>query len=494
MPNASVTITAPSTAPWRDYTAGLPFYGSVIQNEIWIGNGTDANVAWAGGTLVVLGPAAAPTDPQDPSQAAFPPCKSWLPGSDGQVYGTGNASAPLKIWCGEIPSVNFPLNRGLKTLAYSFINLQVNATSITAISAFASDLIAHLNIGPPQIIKGYRGTAGGWKLNQDPTSANASAINPNCARDTKISQFYIGSDLEFYELPTYKGSITERGYDRSTWRDGQIVTKKSSGQWNDAARKPISGNDYFLIDDEKNGRTWAWLAMGVTTMQGVYCYEQRTGAITGPWRYPDFLVACQLRDENAVGTIVCGITRRGVFLWSDVAAIGDYALPSYLTALPSGCEELTVAPTPDHGIPYVGVTADGLGFKMVLGGQTISMATPWSDWAAEDIVCTKFYNNARVAVIEFAEGDCSLPAIQKEFVNARLILNRNSVIYAGVYVQANGYSYGGWRGLFYPSTDWLAAIGGEGSTYRMRIIAVTFNDQNAVLSGVNVDFLPSVEN
>lgn len=494
MPNASVTITAPSGAPWRDYTAGLSFYGSVIQNEIWIGNGTDGNIAWASGTLIALGPVTVPTDAQDPAQYQFPPCLTFLPGGDNQVYGAGNVTNPLRVWCAEIPSITYPFPHGIKTQDYSYLDLQVNATRTTCLSSFGANLIVHLDIGGPVIIEGYKGSAGGWKLNQNPVKANASALNPNCARDTKLTPFYLASDLEFYLLPTFRGSIVDRGYDGSTFRDEDVVTKKSPGQWQFEATKPANGTDYFTLYDEKNGRQWAWLQMAAGARQGVYVYDQRTQSVFGPWRYPDFLVACQLRDENADGTLVCGITRDGAFLWTDLAAMNMYEFPAYLTALPAGCAELDSPPSPSPGIPYVAVSADGQSFKQVLSGQTISMATPWSDWVQGDVTTTKYYNNARISVLEFADIDCGSPALQKEFTALRSTWNRNSPVYVGVYGEVDGYRYGGWRGLYYPSIDWLAGLGGMGSTIRLRMIVVSFNDQNAVLSGLTLNLLPGVEN
>lgn len=489
------TVATQFNAIYLSKTAGLPWYGSWVQNELWLGNGTDLNLVWANGALNILGPNVTPqTDPQNPAQYTFPPCTTWLPGNSGQVYCTGNVTYPLRVWCSEIPSITYPLNRGIKTLDYSYLDLQVNATSATGLSSFGANLIVHLNIGCPMIIEGYNGSAGGWKLSQIPTKANASAINPNCTRDTKLAPFYLGSDLEFYLLPTFRGSIVDRGYDGSSFRDGDIVTKRAPGQWNAAATKPISGADYFLIDDEKNGRTWAWLNMSAGSRQGVYVYDQRTQSVFGPWRYPDFYCACQVRDENLNGTLVCGITRDGAFLFADVAAINNYTLPAYGTALPAGCAELSSAPTASPGIPYVGVSADGQSFKQVLNGQTLVMATPWSDWAVSTVTTTKFYNNARVSVIELNEMDCNSSSLQKEFTALRSSWNRNSPVYVGVYAEVGGYRYGGWRGLYYPSIDWLAGIGGMGSTIRVRMIVVSFNDQNAMLAGFTLNYLPGVEN
>lgn len=491
---SAVSISAPNNAIYRDHTNSLPWYGSVVQNEIWLGNGTDANLAWAGGALGVLGPASVPSDAQDPAQYRFPPCLTFLPGGSNQVYAAGNVTNPLRVWCSEIPSVTYPLNHGIKTQVYSYLDLQVNATSTTGLSSFGQNLIVHLNIGAPMIIEGYNGGPGGWKLNQNPTKANASAINPNCTRDTKLAPFYLAADLEFYLLPTFRGSIVDRGYDGAAFRDEDVAVKKAPGQWQYEATKPISGTDYFLLNDEKNGRTWVWLNMSAGARQGVYVFDQRTRSVFGPWRYPDFLSACQLRDENLNGTLVCGITRDGVFLWADLAAINIYTLPAYSTALPAGCAELTSAPTPSAGIPYAAVSTDGQSFKQVLNGQTLSMATPWSDWTAADVTTTKFYNNARISVLEFNEMDCGSQALQKEFTALRSTWNRNSPVYVGVYCEVNGYRYGGWRGLYYPSVDWLAAIGGMGSTIRIRMIIVSFNAENAVLSGLTLNLLPGVQN
>src|SRR3990167_8672981 len=108
------TITATNNTVYRDHTNLLPYYGSWVQDELWLGNGTDTNICWADGALAVLGPATTPTDPQDPSQVAFPPCLSWVVHPSGAVFGAGNVTTPLRIYAGEEPDVDFPLNRGLK--------------------------------------------------------------------------------------------------------------------------------------------------------------------------------------------------------------------------------------------------------------------------------------------------------------------------------------------------------------------------------------------
>lgn len=488
-------VTAPNNAIYRDKTNSLPWYGSWVENELWLGNGTDTNLVWSAGALAVLGPATTPTNPQDPSQNPFPPVTSWLVGDAGQVYGAGNVTYPLRVWCGEIPNIDFPLNRGIKTTAYSYLDLQVNATSITGLSSVGADLIVHLNVGPPMIIAGYRGGPGGWKLVQKPTEANAGCINPNCNRDTKLATTYLGSDLEFYRIATYKGSIVDRQYDGAKWRKEDIITDASAGTWNQAATKPISGTDYAIIYDEKNGRTWAWLTMSAGSRLGCFAYEERTHAITGPWRYPDFLSVCKLRTDNLNGTLVCGITRDGAFLSSDVANIGEFTPPAFTTALPAACAGVLTPPSASVGLGYVGVDEVNSKFIFVLNGQTLYLTEPWGDWAASGSVTpTVYFNNARVAIIELAETDAGSPAINKEWLMVRSTFDQNSICYVGVYANSGGRLYGAYRGLYYPSTDWLAAIGGESSTTRIRLIVVTFNAQNAVLSGLRLDYLPAAPN
>ena len=489
------SVTATNDSIHRDKTNSLPWYGSVIQNEIWLGNGTDTNLAWASGALGFLGPATQPADALDPAQFQFPPCTCFIAGSENQVYAAGNVTYPLRIWCSEPPSINYPLNHGIKTTTLSYLDLKVNATAITGFSSFGRDLIVHLNVGPPMIIAGYNGSAGGWKLAQQPTKANASAINPNCTRDNKIFPFYFGSDFEFYKLPTFRGSIVDRGYAASVFRDEDIETKKAPGKWQSDATKPISGTDYAVIFDEKNGRYWAWLNMSAGTRMGCYCYDSRTASVTGPWRYPDFLSVCKIRSDNLNGCQVAGITRDGAFLFADVAAINSYTLPAYSASLPAGCAGVATPPSPSAGLGYVGVDEVNSAFTFVLNGQTLNLANPWATWSTSGTVTpTIYFNNARIGIIELGPTDIGTPALQKEILALRTIWERNSVVYVGVYCESNGYRYGAWRGLQYPSTDWVSALGGEGSTVTVRLVIVSFNSQLGVLRGLNIDWFGGVEN
>lgn len=483
-------ITASAAAPYRGYTAGLPWYGSQIQGEIWLGNGTDTNLVWKlNNTLAVLGPVSTPSDPYDPSQFQFPPLLAWGQAIDGIVYGVGNVTHPLRIWATEPPNINFPVNQGIKTTTYSWKDLQVppESTAISALSIIGERIVAHLNIGSPMALARVNASSGGWKLDQVPLEANASALTPNCVRDTKFAPFYLGTDLEIYSPKM------QRSYNKSGTRDVDIVTDKSSGAWNRQATKPASGTDYFIVYDEKNGRFWVWMQMAATGRNLLYCYDQRAHAINGPWHYPDFLAVCQLKDSQK-GCLVAGITRDGAFLWADLGTVGKMPDETYSDPLGVNYGIFGSAPTITPGIPYVGVSADGTQFMEVLNGVAINISNPFGDWALGPIVATMFFMNAKVSIIELSEADFGQPDLMKEFVNCRSLWKKSSRVYAGYYVNANGYNYGGFRGLQYPNDNWENAIGGMGSTAKLRVIAITFNDQPARLLALTPEFLVSVEN
>jgi hypothetical protein len=487
---ASVVITASTAAPWRNYTAGLPWYGSQIQGELWLGNGTDQNLAWQiANVLAVLGPASTPADPYDPSQVQYPPCTSWVQSVDGSYYGAGNVTHPLRIWAGEPPSISFPLNEGLKTSAYSWKDLQVPAqsTAITALGMVGGRIVAHMNLGPPLILTRANTSEGGWKFDQVPLEANASAINPSCARDTKLAPFYLGSDLEIYSPKQ------SRAYDRIEWRDTDIVTDKSSGAWNCQVTKPATGNDYFIIYDQKNGRLWIWMQMLITGRNILSCYDQRAHAINGPWHYPDFLAVCQMTDDQS-GCLVAGITRDGALLWADLGNVGRMPDENYSNPVGGNYNIFTAVPTISPGLPYVAVAANGQQFSEVLNGVTISLLSPYADWSTAKIVPAMYFMNAKISIVELSEAAFGMPNVAKEFINLRSLWKTNSRVYAAYFSKVNGYVYGMFRGLQYPNDSWENRIGGKGPTAKIRMIFITFNDQPARLMAIEPEFMPTVKN
>ena len=490
-PATTPVITAPSTSPWRGYTAGLPWYNSTVVQQVWLGNGTDQNLVYDtdAQTFGILN-AGRGVDPYDPSQQPFPPCTSWVRNESGEVYGAGNVTNPLRVWATEPPNANYPVQQGLKTLLYSFTDLQVKplAVTITGLGLVGNRLVAHMSVGPPLGLSRINLSSGGWKFDQIPFEAYASAINPSCLRDNDISPFYLGNDLEIYS-PKQSGA-----YDKVTWRDTDIVTGQASGNWNRQALKPVvPRGDYNICYDEKNGRFWVWLVMAATGRIILYCYDQRGKAVTGPWHYPDFQTSCQMLNDDP-SCLLVGITRDGALLWADVDAVGKQPYESYTDPVGVQYQPTTVPPTITTGLPYCAVDATGRQFMEVLNGVSICMANPFADWTLGTIVPAQYFQNGKISVIELAEQDFGAPDVEKEFVRLRSLVKRNSRIYVGVYVEANGYqTYGGFRGLYFPQENFSAALGGMAAIARIRIIVISFNDQPGRLMSATPEFLLSVE-
>lgn len=495
----AITLTCPTGTVYQGHTVGLQWYASWIADELWLGNGTDTNLVWAAGTLTVLGPASPPADTMDISQVAFPPCKSWVRSTVGVVYGAGNVTYPLRIWATELPNLNYPKPRGLKTSAYSWKDLQVFGSAIVALGFveammgrfLMNAIVAHLDKGAPMKLTNLDHSGGGWKMDQSPMESSSGAINHNCVRDTKIAPFYLGNDLEIYQ------PHLRTNYDKTDWRDAELLTTAASGKWNVQATRPPSGGDYAVIYDEKGGRMWCWMLMAASARNGVWCWDQRASTITGPWTYPDFVSLCQLRDESLPGTIVLGSTRDGALLWSDVNAIGEQTLPAYSTVLGSPYLPLNSAPTSSPGIPTIGVDTVNCAFTQTLNGQTLYLSDPWAQWSASgSVVPTSYLQNARLSIVELSEDRLNSPDLQKEFANLRTFWARNAYAYVCVATEVNGYRKATWRGAYFPYESWISGISGMGATVKIRILVVSFNDLTApaMLQSFGVDWLPGVMN
>ncbi len=489
--SGGTTISAPATSVYRDKTAALPWYANPIDSRWFIGNGTDANLVWTGGALAVLGPTSTPLQAHDPSRETFPPCIAFCQDEQGVIYGAGNVTYPLRIWHSDMPAIAYPQLTGIRAQATSYREVVApSGTLITALRMVDSYRVAvHLNNAGPAILIPARDSNPGGVTR--PATDHASAITPNCVRDKKQHPFYLGTDLEVYRIQK-----VAPGDDATDWRDQRLATDRSSGAWNAVLAKPASGGDYFTVYDDKNGRLWLWATLNSTTgsRQALYCYDERAFAVTGPWKYPDFRAVTRIRDDSAAGCIAVGITLDGALLYADMANIGELALPAYSDAIGADYAEFASAGAAGSstGIPTVGVSADGLQFKQILNGQTLSMATPWSDFAVADVTCTKFYKNAHLVVIEPSLEDFGDVAGAKDILEILLNWRRNQRAYVGVYVECEGVTDGRWLGAGYPEAQQVFPILCKGATLRIRIVAVCFNASQAYLSGLAVGYLPGV--
>lgn len=479
------TVAAPATTPYRGKTPGLWWYGSWCGDRLILGNGTDVNLVWKNGALEEMGPSATPSDPYDPAQARIPPCKTFVLDRRGVLFAAGNVTYPLRIYATEPPQANYPFNEGLKNADRSWRAVTtMQGTEITALSWLGGYVLAHLNRGGCVVVTNLDGSPDGWKFSQAPAALSAGALNPNCVRDAKVSPLYFGTDLEIYRARV-KG-----GYDATEWRERDLATDRSSGDWNALMLVPQSllGTDGpFVIYDEKNGRLWVWAALRLTSKKALYCYDERSFAVTGPIRYPDLICATHNPDPNAVGCVTVGISRGNSLVFADLGAVGEPALPTYADAIGADYAILGTVPTVTVGIPYVGVSADGTQFKQVLDGQVLNLATAWSDWAIGDVTTTRFFKNASIGIIEIRDEDFGSPDAFKEFLQARLQWLRNTRAYVAVFAESEGRRSGKWRGTMYPKEEMIAGLTLSGRRLTIRIVIVLFNDKPCMLHGLSVD-------
>lgn len=492
----SVVVSAPIGATFRDKTPALRWFGSRVNGELWLGNGTDANLVWRGGTLVELGPTSPPSDLDNPARYAFPACKQFVQTADGVVHGSGNASAPLRVWATETPSALYPAIEGVYSLDTSYTLIDhTRASSVAALQADGNSVVVHTNAGSVRLSR-FEQDGGGYKMVQSPTRANSGALNPNCISDALGTvAYYLGHDLELYRDSAAVGSA----YNQKDRRDTSIATAAAADLWN--ADFATSGfEDAQLLHDRSTGIVYL-LAPLAAGGRGLYAYVEPgddVGIVTGPIRYPDATDLCVVQVNRKM--LAVAFTSAGSLLCADLSAIIEqdtWRIDAYDTALGSAYEVKTVAPTPTPGVPYIGLTASDTapGIVQVLGSVSIGMGDPWSQWSASGLPTpTRFFNNASVQILDIANEDFGAPTVLKEFYQVRLTFQRNVRAYVGVFAESEGRRYGRWRGLVYPREEKLSGIKLLGRRLTLRVIIVYFNAQNLMLRDLSVDWQPAVPN
>jgi len=495
--SGTVTVAAPSGTLFRNKAAALRWFGSRINGEVWLGNGTDANLVWRGGTLVALGPASPPADIDNPSQYAIPPAKQFVQTANGIIHAAGNVANPMRVWATETPTALSTAIEGVRSLDTSFtLVLHTRATAVTAIQADGNSVLAHTDAGAVIRLSNFEQDGGGYKMVQSPTKANSSALNPNCVSDALgTTAYYLAHDRELYRDSASVGSA----YNQRDRRDAAVATASAADLWN--ADFATSGfEDAQLLHDRSTGIVYM-LAPLAAGSRGIYAYvepSEEVGIVTGPIRYPNATDLCVVQVNRRM--LAVALTADGALLVADLAAIIEqdtWAIDPYATALGSDFEVKTSAPTPTPGLPYVGITASDTapGIVQVLGGVSIGMSDPWAQWSASDLPTpTRFFNNATVQVIEIANEDFGSPTVLKEILQARLQFQRNVRAYVGVFAESEGRRYGRWRGLIYPREEKLSGIKLLGRRLTLRVIIIYFNAQNFMLRDASIDWQPAVAN
>ncbi|RMH31446.1 MAG: hypothetical protein D6692_00415 [Planctomycetota bacterium] len=487
-----VTITAPATSTWRDKDGQAPWYLSVVGGELWFGNGVDANLRWDGAGLVLLEPSP-PSNIYAGARVAIPPCTSFAATSTQSIMACGNAAQPLRIWITDTPKADEPIVRGLRSLDLDFVDLVlVGATRTTGISVWQDYVTIHTDAQPVNLYGVNRDIEGGWKAEQRVSPTNASAPNPNCARDAVgFGPFYFGSDGE-----VYKDESTRVGpYGKSVQRDLEVVTAESWGDWNRRMRRPLDARYTATLFDRKTSLYWLFAAMeSPSSPVCLWCYNAANDTASGPFPYPDAAAATLLRNELARTTAVV-VTREGALLFAELSAVDGreaWEVDTYDTALGAEYEETTTPPTSQPGITTVGLTSDRSGFAEVLGSRRMEMPNAWSEFAeGTSLTLARYYRNAHLAVVELSHLDLGNGDILKQFLEVRLKFRPQSRACVGVYAQSErGQRSGRWFGQVYGREDVRVPIRLLGQRIRLRLVMVFFNDDRAELREVTIGYLP----
>ncbi len=497
----SVTLAAPSGSIFRDKTAALRWFGSRINGELYLGNGTDANMVWRGGTLVALGPSAPPADIDNPSKYAFPPVKQFVQASDGVIYGAGNVTDPLRVWATERPSAIFPTLEGIysTSTSYTLIN-HTRAARVTALQISGTSVVVHTDAGSVRLYA-FGQSPDGYKIAQSPTKANSAALNPNCVSDALgTTAYYFAADREIYREEASRGG---GGYQQVERRDTYLASASSADLWNSgmADITDTRHSNTQIIHDRGTGMVYILAPLAAGTGFGLWIYHEPNdegGVVTGPILYPNAndIVLCMAGQK----AIAVAFTAGGSMLSTDLMEIAEsdtWEISSAAAALGADYATTGSAPTCIVGVPYVGIT-ETVGSPAILhsvDGVQTAMATPWDEWSASGLPTpTLFFKNATVAVIDIANEDFGDPNSIKEVLNVRLQFLRNTRAYVGVFAESGGVRYGRWRGLIYPKEEKLSGLKLVGRRLNLRLILIYFNDQPLLLRDLSVDFEMSVPN
>jgi hypothetical protein len=470
---ASFTATAELDAV--GLTASAPWFGRWMGGRLLLGNGIDPNLIWDGSTLRRLGPTVSPThDPADPSKFPFPPCTSFIMDADGRICAAGNAEAPLRIYVGERPNAVYQFNEGMLSDSRSSVDILTSeGTRVTALADVSGRIVAHLDRGGAIAVTNFGPSSSGYSAAQSPIACSAGAVNPNATHDDKGRGIYLGTDCELYE------ASARTGRDVAVARDSQILTNRSAGDWNSQAS---AGADTFTLFDDRSNRLWVNLAL--STGCGLYCYDLRGFAVTGPFLYPDFICSSRVRSVAVRGVHAIAVTRGGAFLWTDLTEVGERSLslspgsPLYATSVPS---------TPCS----VGISADGQQITQRIDG--VNRLLTATEWAAGTSLATRWLPGAQAAIVDLATEDFGSPAGQKDFLEVRFQSAPLCPYYYGIEVDDGNTKYFTWYDRLVTWKDERATIQASGLHIKVRLVLVYFSDQPFSLSSISLGFLEAPE-
>jgi len=490
---SGVVVSAPADPLWRGKDGSAPWYLSLVDGEVWLGNGIDANLRWNGSWLETLGASVAPGGIYERSRHAIPPCTCFAVATTRQLLCGGNAQTPKRVWIVQQPVASEAIVRGLTNPDTDFVDLTLtSATRITGMSSWQNYVTIHTDKHPVNIFGIDLEGATGWKAQQQPSPANASAPNPACAADPRGSgPFYLGADGEIY-----KDEATRTGpYNKRVQMDVEIATAECSGEWNAAMVRPLSPAFSSMIFDTRTRLLWVATRLQVPLgTSGWWCYNDRNDSASGPFRYPDARRMGALRGY-LTRTIALAMTSQGDLLYADLTAVAPedpWETDPAGTPLGAAYAEQSSEPEASPSLSVVGMSADGKGYALLLSGGRIEMATPWEQWAETALLdLTRFFGNATLGIVETSYLDLGSGDVVKQFLEVRLKWRPQCRAHVGVFAESeHEHRSGKWYGSVYGREDVRMPISLLGQRIRVRLILVTFNEERAELREASIGYVP----
>lgn len=487
---SGLSITAPSGSAYRDKDGQAPWYLSVLSSRVVLGNGIDANLTWEGGALVPYAPAA-PTTIYQPAREAFPPCTAFCIGPGRNVFATGNAAAPLRVWLGRAASDTFTEIVGVYDDETSKVDvLYSGGTKTTGLSVWQNYVTVHTDHKPVNFYTVDEDVSTGIRVRQAPSPANSSAPCPACAGDhLGAGPFYFGADGE-----VYTDQATRTGpYNKTVARDQDIATAEGANDWNAAMVKPIDSRYSGLVYDRETRLLWLFSRTSVPADRGaLWAYNDRADGVSGPFRYPNAAAIGVFRTLK--GRTVAIVATSSELLYANLSAVVPpeaWLQDAPGTALGAAFAEAALAPTPSAGVPYVGINAAGTGFAQVVAGKRIELATPWSEWTETSaLTLTRYLNNAHLGIVELGYLDFGNGDLFKQYLEARVKLQPTSRCYLGVFLESqNRVRSGRWYGSAYPREEIKVPANLLGQRVRVRLLVLFFNSQPAQLRGLSLGYV-----
>jgi hypothetical protein len=489
--SSGVSITATNSATYRDKHATARWYVSTLGSRLVLGNGTDANLTWSGGALALFTVPTA-TNVNDPYRETFPPCKQWVIGPDRFVYAAGNATNPMRVYVARPPTTSYDDVVGIQSVDTSKIDILLSgATAIRALSVWQAYVSVHLDNNKVVNLYSPDQDTQGQRARQGASAANGSALNPDCAGDPiGHGPYYLGGDGELY-----KDDATRAGpYNKLVARDVDLATAEASSDWNDAMAMPVDATYATLLFDRRTALAWMFVRTSVPAGRaGLWCYAGRGDSVSGPFRYPDAVVASLARGFSD-RTVAFVVTAAGELLYSvlsDVAALEAKDIDPPGTSLGVAYEESATPPMADAGVPYVGMNAAGTAFAMVLDGTRIELASPWADeWTETSaLTLTRYFNNAHLGIVELGYIDLGISDRLKQFLATILEWSPRARACVGVFIETErGKRSGKWYGSVFSRETITIPHGISGERVRIRMLILWFNDARAELRKASVGY------